>query len=703
MKREYPKTKTVDVVDEMHGVKIPDPYRWLEGKSDKEVQEWISSQNELTTNRFKEYSGQEKLRDRLTDLFSYDIIMPGTLKIRKIDSGKRLFYLLRQAGMQQPSLYYQDNHEGKRIELVNPSEMSEKGIVALDWYFPSNDGQLVAYGLSEGGNEWSVLHILDVETREIFSERIPRTRMCSIAWLPDNSGFYYTRFPQVGTVPPEEENYNRHVFFHKLGENHEEDVKVFGEEVDSMEFPLLYVNEDCTIMAIESFSMTSADIYVTKVDPQNPTDLRFQGLITNSDTKNTVLLNEKTAYIVTQMDAPNGRIISYDLSSFLEGQSLDEPKIIVPESDGVITPDTFSGIRSAIFSNRIAIIEDRNAASLLKIHDLQTGSLLDTVKFDVPMTIGAISSLSSLNTIYFDSQSFTIPPSIYYYKSSSDRGIFYEPNQKIDPDNFTVKQVWYKSKDGTDVPMYLIYNKELTLSKQTPVLLRGYGGFGISLTPGYGVYFIPWIENGGVFAVANLRGGGEFGQDWHRGGNRENKQNVFDDFISAAEWLIDHKIGSNDTLVVSGTSNGGLLVGASMIQRPDLFRAVFCGMPVLDMVRYTGFEIAKFYIPEYGDPEIAEEFKWLYAYSPYHHVQEDQVYPPIYLVTSEGDSRVDPMHALKMTARLQVTRTKLDKNPVLLWVERDAGHGVDMPIEKWVIFNVHALAFLGHYAGLKFE
>ncbi|MHA2303297.1 MAG: prolyl oligopeptidase family serine peptidase, partial [Candidatus Thorarchaeota archaeon] len=535
----------------------------------------------------------------------------------------------------------------------------------------------------------------------LLSERIPRTRMCNLIWLPDNSGFYYTRFPLVGTVPPEEENYNRHVFFHRIGENYEDDVKVFGEGTNPNDFLIMKSNEDCTVLAIICYRFTSSDIYVSEVEIKNPTELRIHDMLTNQSAVSITLLRGKTAFVLTQVDAPNGQIVSYDLEELLKGNPLGDPIIIVSESESVISTGIFSEWKYVLFGDKLAVIEEKNACNFLKIYELATGNLLDTVEFDAHMTIYGITSEEGIDQIYFDAQSFVIPPSVYYYSSNAGQGVFFKPTQKLNPEDFIVKQVWCNSKDGTRVPMFLVHKKELEITAKTPVLLTGYGGFAISRTPTYGIHALPWIECGGIFADANLRGGMEFGQQWHREGNRENKQNVFDDFISAAEWLTDNQIGSRENLAIAGASNGGLLVGAALTQKPDLFKAVFCTVPLLDMVRYTGFEIAKFWIPEYGDPEVPEEFQWLYSYSPYHHVSKDKSYPAIFLETADGDSRVDPMHALKMAARLQQeTESTLKENPLILWVESQAGHGADMSVDKSITWMKNSLLFLAHHTGL---
>jgi prolyl oligopeptidase len=491
MKLEYPSTKIDNFVEEIHGRKVKDPFRWLEDTSSEEVQEWIATQNRFSLEILKGYKGHQHMQERLTDLYHYDVIREGSFKVRKTINGVRFFYEFRKAGSDQTTLCYQDNEDGERIELVNLEDLSADSRFVIDWYFPSNDGALVAYGLSENGTEWSVLHIIDIERREILSERIPRTRYCDIVWLPDNSGFFYTRFPLVGTVSPEEENYNRHIHFHKIGDDCNDDVKVFGESCQPHDILYMSANADCSLLAVANYSTIKSDIYIAEIDIENPSSLEFIDMIVGHNAISIPILKEKTAYVLTQIEAPNSRIVAYDLNGLLKDGVLSEPRVLVQESEGVIVPEIILSWKFGIFGNRLAVIEDKDASSLLRIHDLETGTLLDTVEFEVPMTIHGVYSGEGLDQLYFDAQSYLIPSSFFYYASRDDRGVFFQPVQKLNPSDFTVKQIWYESKDGTKVSMFLVYKKDAQLSEETPVSLTGYGGFGYSLTPFYNPYDIP--------------------------------------------------------------------------------------------------------------------------------------------------------------------------------------------------------------------
>ena len=696
MGRKYPETRRENVIDEIHGVKIEDPYRWLEDASSSEVLEWVEEQNKLTLSLLDDYGGEDIVKKRLLDLFQYDYIMVLHFQVRKREEGPRFFYFYREAGKNQPSLCYQDGEDGERIVLYDPLEESEEGLISIDWFYPSQDGTYVAYGTSEGGTELSVLYVMDVDKRELLSEEIPQTKWCDVVWLK-NEGFYYSRYPLPGTVSPEDENYYHHVYYHKLGDDYEKDVKVFGEGRPKTEHPLLAINDEGTLLSVVSYRYISSDIHVAQIDIDDPATLNFVPVIQNDSVTSECDIVGDHLYVVTQIDAPNGQIIRYDLSQFKD--EVPEAENVVRETDGVLSIDlkTF-----AVFGNQIAVIEEKSAASNLKIYDIDSGDLVDEVDFGSAVTVNNASTAPGLDCFYYSYGGYFYPASHYTYRNGKST-VLYKPELDLDDDLFQTKLVWYTSKDGTKVSMFILSRKGMKVSEKTPVTLTGYGGFGISRNPGYSPSYVTWVEQGGILAIPHLRGGGEYGQKWHRAGNRENKQNVFDDFIAAAEWLIENKIGSKETIVISGGSNGGLLVGAALVQRPDLFGAVLCHVPLLDMIRYTNFQVAKVWSPEYGDPEIKEEFEWIYPYSPYHHV-EDTKYPPTFLHTALGDRRVDSMHAFKMNAKLQNIAGELDKeHPQVLYTESKAGHGAGSSIEKTVDLWAKAFVFGAYHTGLEIK
>ncbi|MFX1561314.1 MAG: prolyl oligopeptidase family serine peptidase, partial [Promethearchaeota archaeon] len=575
MGRSYPETRRENIVDEIHGVKIEDPYRWLEDASSSEVQEWVDEQNKLTLSLLDEYGGEDIFKKRMLDLYQYDYIQALNFQVRKRKDGPRFFYFYREAGKNQPSLCYQDGEDGKRIVLYDPLEESEEALISIDWFYSSHDGKYVAYGTSEGGTELSDLYVMDVDRRELLSEKIPQTKWCDIAWLKDE-GFYYSRYPLPGTVSPEDENYYHHVYYHKLGEDYKKDVKVFGEGRPKTEHPYLAISDDCTLLTIMSYRFISSDIHVARIDSDSPASLSFVPVIENDDVVSVCDFVGDHLYVVTQIDAPNGHIIRYDLSQFKD----EAPKadIVVKETDGVLTLDTSI---FAVFENQIAVIEEKSASGNLKIYDIDSGELVDEVDFGSKVTVNNVSSAPGLDCFYYSYGGYFYPATHYTYRKRKST-VLYKPELDLDDDLFQTKLVWYTSKDDTKVSMFILSRKGVEVSEKTPVTLTGYGGFSVSNTPIYAPSYVTWVEQGGLMAIAHLRGGGEYGQKWHNAGNRENKQNVFDDFIAAAEWLIENGIGSKETIAISGGSNGGLLVGAALVQRPDLFGAVACHVPLLD-------------------------------------------------------------------------------------------------------------------------
>jgi prolyl oligopeptidase len=676
----------------MHGTVIEDNYQWLENTADPAVQEWIKAQNAFTRSILGKYPNRQEVEERLRELAAFDDITgEETLKVVSREGTPRFFYLLRKADEAQAVLYYQDGEKCQRIELINPLSLSSEGFITIDWFFPSPDGQLVAYGLSKNGTEISTLYVVNVEARQNLTEEIPQTRYCSVAWFGDNSSFYYTRNPLPGTVPPEDEHYYKHVFYHKLGTNFLEDIKIFGEGRRPNEIPLVTLSKDGKFLVVRGYRFTEVDVYVAQVPEKSRTELEFLPLIEDTPGVNIPKLFENFLYIRTQVNAPNGAIHEYDLEQIFSDKNARKGQVLIKESSDVI-------VGFAVVYDFIAVIKDKNANSQLSIYERSSGKLIEEIEFETLVTLRKIASAGDSPQVFFSQSSFFSPDCFCRYELNEKPKAFLKSDLRFEISDFSVKQVWYPSKDGTKVSMFILSKKGEPITESTPIFLTGYGGFNIPLTPQYGlrrIHHLLWIENGGVVAIPNLRGGNEYGEAWHRGGMRESKQNVFDDFIAAAEWLIANGYGSNNTLAISGRSNGGLLVGAALAERPDLFKAVYCGVPLLDMLRYTRFLIAKFWIPEYGDPEEANEFRWLHAYSPYHNVQAGIKYPAVLFFTAEGDSRVDTMHALKMAAKMQaIGKSTMQKNPILLWVEAQAGHGVGMPVDKVVKTRADEFLFL---------
>jgi prolyl oligopeptidase len=679
-----PDTPAKPVIDILHGTKVLDNYRWLEDGSSAATQKWVAEEMAYTRAVLDPLPGRNAIHKRLTDLLSI-----GSVSVPEI-AGRHYFYTRREGMQNQPVLYVRDGLEGKDRVLLDPNQLAADGTIALDWYQPSENGKYVAYGTSPGGSEMSTLHIIETKTGTVLPDTIERTRAASIAWLPDNSGFYYTRYPEKGDVPAGQEMYNRRVFFHELGDEPARDLAIFGEGRDPEDWPNVHLSNDGRWLLIDvEQGWAKSELFLIDVNKETPPVRITTG-------KNFLYrgeVYEGKIYITTNEDAPRYRVFVTDAGDF----EREHWKEIIPQSDAVLQG-------TAVFGGKLYAQYEQNASSQLKLFDLDGKKLHD---IDLPAigTVFGSGGRWNRDEMFFGFQSFTVPPSIYRYdlKDNSTSLWTKVDAPSIDPAMYEVAQEWFNSKDGTRVPMFLVHKKGLTKNGRNPTLLTGYGGFNVSLTPAFSRTAYLWMEHGGVYAVANLRGGAEFGEDWHRAGMLDKKQNVFDDMIAAAEHLIAEKYTDRNHLAIQGGSNGGLLMGAMITQRPDLFRAVVCQVPLLDMIHYQDFQIAKLWIPEYGTSENREQFKWLYAYSPYHHVKAGTEYPSVLFMTADTDTRVDPMHAKKMAAEMQAeakngtSRTR----PILLRIESKAGHGAGKPVTKQIEEFTDVYSFLFWQLGVK--
>ena len=678
-----PETPQKPVEDVVHGVKITDPYRWLEDSESPETQKYVLDQLAYTRRVLDRVPGRDKMRARLSELLTIGSI--GTPKI----GGEHYFYTRREGTQNQPVLYVRKGVNGEDRVLVDVNKLAADGTVALDWWQTSHDGKYVAFGTSPSGSEMSTLHVIEVATGKLLPERIERTRAASVAWMPDNSGFYYTRYPKKGEVPAGEEVYNRRVFYHTLGSDPANDPLVFGEGLKPDWWPNVSLSEDGRWLLIQvQQGWAKTDLWLKDTKSNSPA----VAVATGKDFLYSGEVYRDTIYILTNEDAPRFRVFAVSTSK----PERAAWKEIVPQSDAVLK-------NTAIIGGKLFAEYEKNAVSQLRIFNLNGGILGDV---QMP-TMGSVTELGGQwdsKEAFFGFHSYTVPPTIYRVPVDSisrttKPAEWARVKTDLDPSAYEVKQVWFASKDGTRVPMFVVAKKGLKLDGSNPTLLTGYGGFNISHTPAFSRGLYLWLENGGVFADANLRGGSEFGEEWHRAGMLDKKQNVFDDFIAAAEFLIANKYTSKERLAITGGSNGGLLVGAAMTQRPDLFSAVVCQVPLLDMVRYHKFQIAKLWIPEYGSPDDPEQFKWLYAYSPYHQVKDGTEYPAVLFMTADTDTRVDPMHAKKMAARLQAASG--GTRPVLLRIEPKAGHGAGKPVAKQIDEATDLYSFLFWQLGVE--
>ena len=672
------------VEEVVRGHKLTDPYRWLENSGDHEAQQWVSDELAYTRGVLDPLPGREQLHKRLGELLSI-----GTISAPQI-GGKYYFYTRREDTQNQPVLLVREGLAGEDRALVDVNQLAADGTVALDWWTPSEDGKYVAYGTSPSGSEMSTLHVIETATGELLTESIERTRAASIAWKLDNSGFYYTRYPKKGDVAEGQEVYNRHVFYHALGSDPAKDPVIFGEGRDPEDWPEVDLSNDGRWLVITvAQGWTKTELYLQDLQAATPPVRITEGknFLYSGQIFNGKLL------ITTNEDAPRYRQFVAEASA----PSRANWKEIIPQNDAVL-----QGV--AVVNGLLLAQYEKNASSQLKLFDVD-GKLRGDVGMPAIGSAVGLGGKWNRKEVFFAFHSFTIPDSIFQIDLATRGTSLWNKVDApgIDPAKYQVEQVWFNSKDGTRVPMFVFHEKGLELNGKNPTLLTGYGGFNVSLTPNFVGDRYLWLEHGGVFAVANLRGGAEFGEDWHRAGMLDKKQNVFDDFIAAAEFLISQKYTDKNHLAIRGGSNGGLLMGAAFTQRPDLYRAVVCQVPLLDMLRYQNFQIAKLWVPEYGSAEDPKQFDWLYAYSPYHHVKQGTEYPAILFMTADTDTRVDPMHAKKMAALMQTEAANghSRERPILLRIDTKAGHGAGKPIAKQVEDLTDIYSFLLWQLGMK--
>ena len=679
-----PKAKVEPVEETVQGHKIVDPYRYLENANDPDTKLYVEQELAYTRSILDPLPGRDKINARLSQLLEIGTIGPPHM------GGKYYFYTRREGNQNQPILYIREGLNGDDRALVDVNQMSGDGTVALDWWFCSKDGKYVAYGTSASGSEESTLRIVESATGKLLPDTIDRTRFASVAWLKDSAGFYYTRHPRKGEVPEGEEVYHVKVFYHQIGSDPAKDPLIFGEGRHPQDIPEVALSEDDRWLLIQvGEGWTKTEMYLQDLQSKDaPLEITTgKNFLYSGD------FYKGKLYITTNEDAPHSRVFVVDATN----AKRENWKELIPESDAVLQDASVTG-------GKLLAQYEHNAASEMKLFTVDGKKLAD-----IPLpAIGDVFSASGRydrNEIFFAFQSFTVPPSVYRVDLTDPKSKLWAKVDApaIEPSAYDVQQVWYRSKDGTRIPMFVVSKKGIEKNGTNPTLLTGYGGFNISLKPAFnrGVYL--WLEHGGIYAVANLRGGSEFGEDWHRAGMLEKKQNVFDDFIAAGEFLIAQKYTDKDHLAIQGGSNGGLLMGAMISQRPDLFRAVICAVPLLDMLRYQNFQIAKLWIPEYGSSEDAKQFDWLYAYSPYHHVKPSQEYPAILFVTGDTDTRVDPLHAKKMAALMQAEAkngSSKDK-PILLRIETKAGHGQGKPVTKQIEESTDVYSFLFWQLGVK--
>jgi prolyl oligopeptidase len=687
-----PKAKVAPVEDIVQGRKISDRYRYLENPNDPDTKLYVEQELSYTRALLDPLPGRDKIKTRLAQLLAIGSVGAPQM------GGKYYFHTRREGNQNQPILYVREGLQGDDRVLVDVNKLADDGTTALDWWYVSDDGKYVAYGTSASGSEISTLRVIETASGKLLPDAIERTRAASLAWKPDNSGFFYTRYPKKGEVPAGQEVYYRHVFYHAIGTDAAADSLIFGAGRDPEWWPNVSLSEDGRWLLIdEEHGWTKTELFLQDLTSRNPP----VEITSGKDFLYSADFYAGKLYITTNEDAPRYRVLVADLSHDATNARRENWKELIPQTDAVLQSASVTG-------GKLLAQYEHNATSELKLFGLDGKKLAD-----IPLpAIGNVFSLSGRydrKEIFFGFQSFTVPPSVYRVDLTDAltdvKSALWAKVEapSIDSSAYDVQQVWYTSKDGTKVPMFVVGKKGIERNGKNPTLLTGYGGFNVALTPSFNRSMYLWMEHGGVYAVANLRGGAEFGEDWHRAGMLEKKQNVFDDFIAAGEYLISQKYTDRDHLAIQGGSNGGLLMGAMITQRPDLFRAVVCAVPLLDMLRYQNFQIAKLWIPEYGSADDPKQFESLYAYSPYHHVKPGQEYPAILFMTGDTDTRVDPMHAKKMAALMQAEAKNgaSREKPILLRIETKAGHGQGKPVTKQIEESTDMYSFLFWQLGVK--
>ncbi|HSK79832.1 MAG TPA: prolyl oligopeptidase family serine peptidase [Thermoanaerobaculia bacterium] len=675
----YPSSPRVEQVDDYHGVKVPDPYRWLEDPDSVETRAWVEAQNKVTSAFLEAIPEREAIRDRLTELWNYErYSVP-------FKEGGRYFYL-RNDGLQNQNVFYRlDRLDGKPEVVLDPNTLSQDGTVALVGMSVSEDGKLLAYGLSSGGSDWQEWHVREVETGKDLPDHLRWVKFSDAAWTHDHKGFYYSRYdePRPGRQL-EDANFYQKLYYHRLGTPQSEDELVY-ERPDQKEMGFVAsVTDDGRYLVIHAWKGTETENGIFYKDLSAPGS-KVVELLSGFDASYGFLGNDGPVFwFRTDLDAPRGRVIAVDLRS----PARESWRELIPQAK-----DTLEGI--SILNDSMVAAYLKDAHSEVRVFDL-AGKLVREIELPGLGSIGGFSGRRTDRETFYLFTSYTNPGTIYRYDLTTGRStLFREPKIKgYDPALYETRQVFFESKDGTRVPMFVSHKKGLKLDGTNPVYLYGYGGFNSSLTPAFSVSQVVWMERGGIYAAANLRGGGEYGEEWHQAGSKLRKQNTFDDFIAAAEWLIANRYTGKGKIAIAGYSNGGLLTAASMIQRPDLWGGVIVGVGVLDMLRFHKFTIGWGWVSDYGSPDHPEEFKALYAYSPYHNLKAGTAYPPTLITTADHDDRVVPAHSFKFAAALQAANA--GPHPMLIRIETRAGHGSGKPIRKKIEESADEMSFLFH-------
>lgn len=676
---KYPVTRTVDTVDDYFGTKIADPYRWLENDTSAETASWVTVQNAVTNDYLSKIPFREKIRERLTRIWNYP-------RYGVPFKEGRYYFFFKNDGLQNQSvLYFRDGLEGEPKVLIDPNKLSDDGTISLAGTAVSHDGKYLAYSIARSGSDWNEVQVLEIESGKLLPDTLMWVKFSNMSW--ENDGFYYSRYdaPKKGMELSKKNEFQK-VYYHKAGTAQQEDKLIY----QNLKFPQRNYRASVTddqrfLILYESESTSGNALYYRDLTrPEMP----FRQLTAGFEYEYSVVDNVgDKLLVVTNHNAPKKKLVLLDPAN-------PEPrkwKTIIPERDDVL--------RSVTPAGEVLVSEYmQNAASKAFIYTID-GKFLQEMSLPGIGTLGGFRGRKGDNVAFYGYASFTYPTTIFKYDVSGNKSLVYNrPEIEFDPEQYEVKQVFYLGKDKTTIPMFIVHRKGLTLNGTNPAVLYGYGGFNVSLTPNFSLSRLLFLENGGVYAVANIRGGGEYGEDWHKAGTKERKQNVFDDFIAAAEYLISEKYTSSGHLAIMGGSNGGLLVGACMTQRPELFRVAIPQVGVMDMLRYHKFTIGWAWASDYGTSETQDGFDYLIKYSPLHNLRDSVQYPATMAFTADHDDRVVPAHTFKFMAALQARQQ--GDHPVLVRIDTKAGHGAGKPTAKQIDETTDLWSFVFYNLGM---
>ena len=684
VKLDYPKTRKSNVVDEQFGVKVADPYRWLEDdvRVNLEVADWVKSQNAVTENYLDTLPGKEVLATRMKKLFDYE-------RFGLPEKAGGHYFFTKNDGLQNQSvLYVRKGLSGKDRVLIDPNAWAKDGATALDSWVPSKNGRLLAYAIQDGGSDWRTIRVLDTRTGKPLADEIKWAKFTNISWV-GNEGFLYSRFvePTEGAAF-QQLNYNQTVYFHKIGTQQSDDQVVYATPDRPVLGHTAEVTQDGKWALLTSSAGTDEKYELNIIPLGKKREWKAQPLVTGLEHDWQLVdgVGSKL-WFVTNKDAPKLKVVSVDL-----GAKSPSFTNVIPERAETLT-------RAQIVGDRMILSYIKDAASMALMTDL-AGKPVQQIALNAIGTASGFSGRPGDSETFYGFSSFNQPGAVYRFDSKTGKSTpFALPKLSFNPVDFVVDQIFYPSKDGTKIPMFIVHKKGLDMSKGAPTLLYGYGGFNISQTPSYSATRMAWIQSGGVFALANLRGGGEYGKPWHDAGRLMNKQNVFDDFAAAGEYLISKGISSKGKLAIEGRSNGGLLVGAAVNQRPDLFAAGHAAVGVMDMVRFDRFTAGRYWVDDYGYPNKEADFKMQMSYSPYHNIKTGVDYPAVIVSTADTDDRVVPGHSFKYISALQAAKT--GGKPKIIRIETRAGHGSGKPTDKLIEEYSDIYAFLAKWTGLE--